>query len=108
MNLDAKAEKLHMQKKIETYVKQTLFKRLKFFYLDVMLYDTRKNSMCQKVCDFLNMADSGRMTCWSTYSPCVENAIRYTRNDAVQAMKSAFLKGMFLLIKRCIIDKKIL
>jgi len=39
------------------------------------------------------MAEAGRVSFWSTYSPCVESAIRVARNDAVQAMKNTFLGG---------------
>ena len=41
----------------------------------------------------MNMAETAKMTFWSTYSPAVEQAVRYARNDAVQAMKNSFLKG---------------
>ena len=94
MNLTAELEKQTMVKKIQTYVKDHLFKRLKFFNLELMVYDTRKSSVCQKVCNALNMAKSGRKTFWSAYSKCVEKAKRYGRNDAVQAMKTAFLGGL--------------
>ena len=93
MNLDVRAEKLEMQKRIVNYVNDHLFKRLKFFNLEVMLYDTRKNSICQRICNSQHIAESAKKTFWSTYSPCVETAIRYGRNDAVQAMKNSFLKG---------------
>ena len=93
MNLSAQLERQTLVKRIQTYVKDHLFKRLKFFNLELMVYDTRKNSVCQKVCNALNMADTGRKTFWSAYSKCVEKAIRYGRNDAVQAMKTAFLGG---------------
>ena len=96
MNLDVIAENKDVQKKIATYVNDYLFKRLKFFNLEVMLYDIRKHSICQKVCAYMNMAESAKMTFWSTYSPAVEQAVRYARNDAVQAMKNLFLKGKSL------------
>src|SRR5687767_6444760 len=93
MSLDVFAENKDVQKKIVTYVNNYLFKRLKFFNLEVMLYNTRKNSICQKVCEYMNMADSAKMTFGSTYSPAVETAVRYARNDAIQAMKNSFCKG---------------
>lgn len=87
------AEREDNKKKIDSFVKDHLFKRLKFYNADVMLFDTRKNSICQKVCNHLNMAEAGRVSIWSTYSVCVEKAVRVARNDAVQAMKNSFLKG---------------
>src|SRR5688500_751016 len=93
MNLDALAEKETMAQKIQNYVRNHLFKCLKFFNLESMLYDTRKSSVCQKVSTALFVADAGRKTFWSMYSKCVEKAVRYGRNDAVQAMKQLFLGG---------------
>lgn len=100
MNLDAKEEKLKNKKAVEDFVKTYLFKRLKFYNAELLLYNTKKNSICQKVCDHLNMAELGRVSCWSTYSPCVELAIRVARNDAVQAMKNSFLGSKFT--ARCV------
>ena len=93
MSLAIRAEKLKMQKRIAIYVNDHLFKRLKFFNLEVMLFDTRKNSICQRICDSMHIAESAKKAFWSTYSPCVETAIRCGRNDAVQAIKNSFLKG---------------
>ena len=84
-------------KKFETYVKDELFKKLKFFNIELMLYNNNKNSVCQKVCDYMNLDVSGRTTFWNTYCKCVESAIRCARNDAVQAMKQSFLKGKLLI-----------
>jgi hypothetical protein len=39
------------------------------------------------------MAEVGKVSFWSKYSPCVESAIRIARNDAIQAMKNSFLGG---------------
>ena len=84
-----------MAQKIQNYVRDHLFKRLKFFNLESMLYDTRKSNVCQKVVTALSVADPGKKTFWSTYSKCVERAVRYGRNNAVQAMKQSFLGGKF-------------
>ena len=89
------AEKENNRKKIDDFVKTHLFKRLKFYNTEVMLYDTKKNSICQKVCDHLNMAEAGRVSFWNTYSIFVEKAVRVARNDTIQAMKISFLKGMY-------------
>ena len=87
------AERENNKQSIGDFVKEHLFKRLKFYNLEYMVFDTRKNSICQRVCNHLNMAEAGRVSFWSTYSPCVESAIRVARNDAVQAMKNSFLGG---------------
>ncbi len=84
-----------MAQKIQNYVRDHLFKHLKFFNLKSMLYNTKKGSVCQRFATALFVADSGRKTFWSTYSKCVERAVRYGRNNAVQAMKQSFLGGKF-------------
>ena len=89
---DVIAERENNKQSIGDFVKEHLFKRLKFYNSDYMVYDTRKNSICQRVCNHLNMAEAGRVSFWSTYSPCVESAIRVARNDTVQAMKTLFWK----------------
>ncbi len=85
-------QEIHI-KSIGDFVKDQLFKRLKFYYAKLLLYDTKKNSICQKVCTHLNMAEAGKVSFWSKYSLCVEGAIRVARNDAIQAMKNSFLGG---------------
>ena len=95
MTSDVIAERENNKQSIVDFVKDHLFKRLKFYNLENMVYDTRKNTICQRVCNHLNMAEAGRVSFWSTYSPCVEAAIRVARNDAVQAMKNSFLGGKF-------------
>ena len=80
---------------IISFVKDELFKRLKFYIAELLIYNTKKSSICQKVCNHLNMAEAGRVSFWSKYSPCVESAIRVARNDAVQAMKNTFFGGKF-------------
>ena len=93
MTSDIRAETENNKLSIGVFVKGTLFKRLKFYNADLLLYNTKKSSVCQKVCNYMNMAEEGRVSFWSKYSPCVETAIRVARNDAVQAMKSTFLGG---------------
>ena len=93
MSSDVIAERENNKQSIGDFVKEHLFKRLKFYNSEYMVYDTRKNSICQRVCNHLNMAEAGRVSFWSTYSPCVESAIRVARNDAVQAMKNTFFGG---------------
>jgi hypothetical protein len=96
MSSDVIAERELNKQIIGDFVKDQLFKRLKFYNLDLLFYNTKKSSICQKVCNHLNMAEAGRISFWSTYSPCVEGAIRVARNDAVQAMKSTFLGGKLI------------
>ena len=93
MSSDVIEERELIKQSINDFVKDQLFKRLKFYNSELLIYDTKKSSICQKVCNHLNMAEAGRISFWSTYSLCVENAIQVTRNDAVQAMKSSFLGG---------------
>ena len=96
MHQNAIAEKESNQKKIENYVKEHLFRKLKFFNLELMLYDTKELSVCQKVCNALKIAETERKRFWSTYSACVKKAIKVARNDAIQAMKLSFFKGTVL------------
>lgn len=77
-------------------MKDHLFKKLKFFNLELMLYDNKNNSVCQKVCSAMNMAEPGSQSFWRTYCACVKKAIKVGRNDAIQAMKLSFLKGMVI------------
>lgn len=93
MSSDVIAERENNKQSIGDFVKEHLFKRLKFYNLELLIYDTKKSSICQRVCNHLNMAEAGKISFWSTYSPCVEAAIRVARNDAVQAMKNSFLGG---------------
>ena len=86
MSSDVIAERENNKQSIGDFVNDHLFKRLKFYNLDLLIYDTRKKSICQRVCNHLHMAEAGRVSFWSTYSPCVESAIRVARNDVVQAM----------------------
>lgn len=95
MSSDVIAERQNNKESIISFVKDELFKRLKFYNAELLIYNTKKSSICQKVCNHLNMAEAGRVSFWSKYSPCVESAIRVARNDAVQAMKNTFFGGKF-------------
>ena len=93
MSSDVVVERQNNKESIVSFVKDHLFKRLKFYNADLLLYNPKKSSICQKVCNHLNMAEAGRVSFWNKYSPFVESAIRVARNDAVQAMKNSFLGG---------------
>ena len=93
MKLDAKAQQQQNQKKIDSFVKEHLFKRVKSFNNDMMCYSTNVNTICQKVCKALNIVETDRETFWKNYCGCVKKAIKVARNDAVAAMKLAFFKG---------------
>lgn len=93
MTSDVIAERQYNKESIVAFVKDELFKRLKFYNAELLVYNTKKSSICQKVCNHLNMAEAERVSFWSKYSPCVESAIRVARNDAVQAMKNTFFGG---------------
>src|SRR6476660_1065336 len=90
MSSDVIAERQNNKESIVTFVKDEFFKCLKFYNAELLIYNTKKINVCQKVCNHLNMAEAGRVSFWSKYSPCVESAIRVARNDAVQAMKNIF------------------
>ena len=93
MKLDAKAQEQQNQKKIDYFVKDHLFKKVKFFNFEMMCYHTNNNRICQMVCRALNIIDTEKEIFWRTYSGCVKKAIKVARNDAVAAMKLAFFKG---------------
>ena len=93
MKLDAKAQQQQNQKKIDCFVKEHLFKKVKFFNNEMMCYSENVSSICQKVCKALNIAETDKETFWSTYFACVKKAIKVARNDAVAAMKLSFFKG---------------
>ena len=93
MKLDAKAQQQENQKKIDGYVKEHLFKKVKFFNLEMMCFSTHGNSICQMVCKALNIIESEKEVFWTNYSGCVKKSIKVARNDAVAAMKLAFFKG---------------
>ena len=93
MSSDVIAEREQNKQSIQDFVKDQLFKRLKFYNSELLLYNTKKNSVCQKVCNHLNMAEAGRISFWKIYSSCVEGAIRVAWIDVVQAMKATFLGG---------------
>ena len=101
MTLDVNTERENTKKSIGDFVNKHLFKRLKFHNLELLIYETKKSSICQKVCNHLNMAEGSRVSFWNTYILCVENAIRLARNDAVQAMKSSFLGGKSVTQNTC-------
>ena len=93
MKQDAKAQIQKNQKKIDCYVKEHLFKKVKFFNFEMMCYNTNVNTICQMVCTALNIAEIEQETFWGTYCGCVKKAIKVARNDAVAAMKLTFFKG---------------
>ena len=93
MKLDEKVQQQQNQKKIDCFVKETLFKKVKFFNLEMMCYTTKVNSICQMVCKALNIIENDKETFWRTYCKCIKNSIKFARNDAGAAMKLAFFKG---------------
>lgn len=72
-----------------------LFKRLKFYNFEHVLYNNNDYSVCQKVCNGLDIMPTEKETFLKTYSPAVKQAIKECRNDAVVAMKLSFFKGEF-------------
>ena len=57
-----------------------------------MLYSSNKRTICQLVCKALNVPPEQHQSYWETYYRCVEKSLNAARNDAVAAMKKAFLK----------------
>ena len=93
MKLNAKMQQQQNQKKSDCFIKEKLFRKVKFFNIEMMCYNTNTNSICQMVCQALNISENERETFWRSYSGCVKKAMKVTRNDAVAAMKLAFFKG---------------
>ena len=62
MKLDEKVQQQTNQKKIDCFVKETLFKKVKFFNLEMMCYTTKVNSICQMVCKALNIIEKDKVT----------------------------------------------
>ena len=93
MKQDATTQMKKNQKKIDCFVKEYLFKKVKFFNIEMMCYSKNVYSICQMVCTALNILEEERETFWSTYSCCVKKAIKVARNDAIAAMKLAFFRG---------------
>ena len=88
-------EEKENKKRIETYVKHHLFKDIKFIPdEDFMRFSLKKNSLNYLVCSNLNVATEDHPSFWAKYSQHVAKTINVARNDAVQSMKKAFLKGM--------------
>src|SRR5688500_1849311 len=82
------------QKRIESYVKDHLFKHLKIIpSQEMMFFSTNENSLNYFVCKALNIRVQDQYSYWSKYSKFVERAINAARNNAVSALKRSFLKG---------------
>lgn len=62
MKLDAKAQQQQSQKKIDCFVKEHLFRKVKFFNIEMMCYSTNINSICQMVCKALNIVEADKET----------------------------------------------
>ena len=93
MKLDAQAERVKNHRKIDIYVKQHLFKRLKFYNNNLMKFNKNPYSVCQKVLKAMNVVDAEKEVFWENYCPAVQSSIRNTRNDVVGAMKLSFFNG---------------
>jgi hypothetical protein len=86
------------RKKIDIYVKDELFKMVKFIPAgETMQFSTKKQSLCQLICDEFNIPSNERCNYWENYSRCIEKSINGARNDAVAAVKKSFFKGWYLL-----------
>ena len=94
MQQNLKMEEKQNQKRIMSYVKDHLFKDLKFIPLpEMMIFSNKENSLNHYVCKALNIKLKDQRTYWSKYAGCIEKAVNAARNDAVSAVKRSFLKG---------------
>ena len=59
----------------------------------MMLFSTKKRSLCQLVCPALNIVPTEQHKYWETYFRCVEASLNGARNNAVAAVKKSFFKG---------------
>jgi hypothetical protein len=95
MKQNKQLENEHNRKKIDIYVKDELFKLVKFIPTgQAMQFSVKKQSLCQLICDELNIPPDSRCVYWDNYSRCVEKSINAARNDAVTAVKRSFFKGL--------------
>ena len=79
--------------KIDSFVKERLFKTLKFIESEhFMLFSTEPHSLCQVVCTQFNIPAAKQQQYWSLYHKLVAKAISTARNDVVAAMKKSFLQ----------------
>ena len=94
MKQDAVTEQRQNRKRIDSFVKDQLFRDLKFIPSgQMMLFSTNKRSLCQLVCTALNIAPTEQQKYWDTYYRCVEKSLNTARNDSVAAVKKSFFKG---------------
>ena len=82
------------KKRIDCFVKGQLFKVFKFIPSGhMMLFQLKKKSICQLVCNALSILPDEQQSWWETYFRCVERSINLARNDAIAAVKKSFFKG---------------
>lgn len=87
-------EKKQNQKRIFSYVKDHLFKDLKFIPSpEMMIFSIKEKSLNHLVCTALNIRLEDQRNYWSKYAGCIEKAVNAARNNAVLAVKRSFLKG---------------
>ena len=87
-------EEKENKRRIEFYVKHHLFKDLKFIPdEEFMHFSPKKNSLNYLACSNLNIATGEHPSFWAKYSQHVGKTINVARNDVVQSMKKAFMKG---------------
>jgi hypothetical protein len=92
-----KVEEKQNKKQILSYVKDHLFKDLKFIpSQEMMHFSNQENSLNHYVCKALNIRMEEQHSFWSKYYVYVEKALNAARNDAVSAVKKSFLKGKSL------------
>jgi hypothetical protein len=100
---DKVVEERQNKKRIYCFVKDHLFKKVKFITCSqtAMLFSLQKHSICQRVCNGLNINAEDQQNYWSLYSRLVEKAIGSARNDAVAAVRNAFKKGKLQMSSSC-------
>ena len=71
-----------------------MFKVFKFIPSGhMMLFQLKRKSICQLVCNALSIMPEKQQIWWDTYYRCVEKSINAARNDATAAVKKSFFKG---------------
>ena len=92
---DVRKEQKQNRKKIDIYVKDELFRELKFIPSgNMMLFSAKTRSISQLVCSALNIPADQQQVYWDTYYRYVKKSINAARNDAVAAVKKTFFKCM--------------
>jgi hypothetical protein len=88
-----------MEREIEQFVKNTLFRRLKFISnSQEMIWSLEKRSICQYSCDQLNIRTDDRFRFWSEWSRRIELSLNRRRSDVNTGIKKDFIGNYCCLV----------